>query len=437
MQNTINRTVAWPVLYRSFPFLLLIALGLAAVGCQPSAAIAQSNFEQRTELQASTLLEPQLLKSNLYTIDEPVVNDGVLNHYTVRSKYGVFRINSTHALRQLLHEIRVIAEMKKIDTKNTAKESVVQSGKNTIDAVSNLVTDPKETLEGATAGVSSLFNRASQVVGKRETTSAEDNKVEQFIGKSKSKGEIATKFGVSVYSLNPVLQQELDRLAWADYLGGIGVGLAQSVIPGVGGVLLTASGTTRILNEVINNTPASELWVRNKNQLEQMGIDSDTVQLFLNNPAFSPALQTVLVEALKEMQGVTNRELFIKISLQASTPEMARIITEISTMMAGYHKNIAPLQTLAPVGRILYGKTTKGVTVVAIPADHVLWSSTIAGAASWLVERTPGQVKPSGFELWVLGDISRKAQLELQTLGWQLHPKARNQLFAGSKAITN
>jgi hypothetical protein len=396
-------------------------------------AQAQAGFEQRTILKASSLLGADLLKSNLYTVDEEVINDGLLNHYTVRSIFGVFRPNSTQAAKQVLHEIRAIAAMKKVETKSTAKEAVVQSGKNTVDAVANLVTDPKETLEGAAAGVSSLFNRASQVAGKRQVTGAEDSQVEQLIGKSKSKGKIATKYGVSVYSLNPVLQQELDRLAWADYLGGIGVGLAQSAIPGAGGLLLTASGTARLLNDVINTTPASELWVRNKNKLEAMRIDSDTVQLFLNNPAFSPAFQTVMVDALENMQGVDNRGLFIKISLQANNHEMARVITMIATMTAGYHKNVAPLQSLAPVGRILYAKTKKGATVLVVPVDRILWTAKVADVATWLKEPVQGQVKPAGYQLWVLGDFSQKAQAELQGLGWELHPNAQGRLFQERK----
>ncbi len=416
----------WQRLSSMWLLALCLVLNHQAALSQP-----QAGFEQRAALKASSLLSADLLNSNLYTIDEEVIGDGLLNHYTVRSKFGVFRPNSTLALKQLLHEIRAIAAMKKVETKSTAKESVVQSGKNTVDAVTHLVTDPQETLEGAAAGVSSLFNRASQVVGKRKTTNAEDNKLEQFIGKSKSKGEIASKYGVSVYSLNPILQEELERLAWADYLGGIGVGLAQSAIPGVGGMLLTASGTARILNEVINTTPASELWLRNKNKLEAMKIDSDTVQLYLNNPSFSPALQTIMVEALATMQGVANRELFIKISLQANNHQMANVITEIATMTAGYHKNVSPLQGLAPFGRFLYATTKKGAAVLLFPADHVLWSARVADAATWLKE--PDQKKHTGYQLWVFGDFSHRAQAELEKLRWELHPNAQKRLLPQQK----
>ena len=415
--------------------ILLLSLFLV-MSSQPAVVQAQNSFEQKTELKASSLISSDLPKSDIYTVDEAVDNDGFLNHYKVRSKFGVFRADSTLALKQLLHEIRVIAAMKKIETTTTAKDSVVQSGKNTVNAVANLVTDPKDTLEGAASGIGSLFNRATQVVGKRKTTDAEDNKLEQFIGKTKSKGEIATKFGVSVYSLNPVLQEELDRLAWADYLGGLGVGVASSAIPGVGGLMLSASGTARLLNEVINTTPPSELWVRNKNKLEGMGIDADTVELYLNNPVFSPALETVMTEALESMNGVANRSLFIKISLQAHTHEMARAITEMATMTAGYHKNVAPLQSFAPFGRILYARTTKGDAVLLIPADHVLWSRKVADAATWIQEsmkKGKGQAQSAGLQFWILGDFSMKAQAELLALGWKLYPDAQGKLLPGKK----
>ena len=396
---------------------------------QTLTANAQTVFETGTDLKASSLLMPEQLKSELHTIEELVRNDGINNHYTVNSRYGTFKPNSTLALRQLLSEIQAIAAMKEIETSDTVTQSLVQSGKNTVTAVSNLVNDPKETLSGAAAGIGTLFNRTREVVGRRETTDAEDNKLEQVIGKTKSKGQIASKFGVNVYSFNPVLQEELERLGWADYLGGIGMGLAQSAIPGVGGLMLSASGTARLLNDVINTTPASELWVRNKKKLLAMHVDSDTAELYLNNPNFSPALQTIMVEALEKMEGVANRELFIKISLQAGDPEMARTITEITTMTAGYHQNIAPLDRLSPVGRMVFSLTKTGDVVVVFPADHVLYTEKVDDIASWLREQHRQKAKDQQFQLWILGDYSEKARSSLQAMGWKLHENSQDKLF--------
>lgn len=400
---------------------------------QTLTAQAQTAFETKKKLKASSLLSPDLIKSNLYTIDESVPNDGLINKYTVRSIFGVFEVHSTRALKQLLNEIRAIDAMKMVETQNTVTQSVVQSGKNTVTAVSNLITEPQGTLQGAASGIGTLFNRTRKVIGRRQTTDAEDNKLEQVIGKSKSKGEIANKFGVNVYSMNPILQEELERLAWADYLGGLGIGLAQNSIPGAGGVLLTASGTTRLLNDVINTTPAAELWVRNEQKLLKMKMNQDSVQLYLNNPYFSPALQTVMVEALDSMKGVANRELFIKISLQANDYELARTITEIAAMTAGYHKNIAPLQSLSPIGRMLYATAKNGQAVVVFPADHILWTEKAFDISTWLIESKKNEEPTTTFQLWIFGDFSDKAQSALQSLGWDLHPEAQNKLFPGKE----
>jgi hypothetical protein len=409
---------------RSVSVLIILTLILVVAG-RPVPVPAQSDFEQRVDLRASALIPPELLKSNLYTVEETVVNDGLLNHYRVRSIYGEFRVVSTPSVIQLLHEIQAIALMKQVETSDTVASSVVQSGKNTVDAVTALVTSPKETLEGAAAGVSNLFYRATQVVGRRSTTATEDNKVEQFIGKSKSKGDIANRYGVNVYSTNALLQEELDRLAWADYLGGIGVGMAQSAIPGVGGLLLTTSGATRLLNEVINTTPASELWVRNKDKLVAMGINPDTVELYLNNPAFSPALATIMVESLEKLAGAANRELFIKISLQAYTHEMARYITMMSTMIAGYHQHVEPLKDFSPFARVLSSTTASGAKVLILPTDHMLWSELVAEAATWLDQGQAGNAQPVRKQLWILGDFSARAKAELQARGWELHPNVQ------------
>jgi hypothetical protein len=405
--------------------LNLIALSLLLV-ILPQYVLA--DFEKPGMLKAQSFLKPEIIKGEHYKVEEEVQNDGLLNHYSVNSSFGNFQVTSTSSLRILVREIEAIAEMKKIKTDDTAIESLKQSGKNTVAGVKNLVTDPLGTFESATAGVGSLFNRAMGTVGKRETTGAEDNKVAQLIGFSKSKGQIATKFGVNMYSRNKVLQAELDRLAWADYLGGVGVGVATAAVPGVGGVFLTASGTARLLNETINTTPATELWLQNKTKLLGMGMNEDTVELFLNNPAFSPALQTVMVAALDFMQGVDNRELYLKVALQASDPVMAKIITQSAVMTAGYHKHISPLKRLAPIARLARAEKKDGTIVVVLPGDHIIWSEKVAGLTGSLMEKEKIS-KGTGLEVWVSGDFSTKARSKLEGMGWKVHTKVRSKLL--------
>ncbi len=396
------------------PVLLLPVAGLAA---------GRDNVEQPRPLRARDVLPPAILQDKNYTVADRVDNDGLFNHYTVSSPFGTFRANSTSALLTLVHEIRAIAAMKKIRTDETTVQALKQSGKKTVQGLKTLFEDPEKTLEGAVSGVNSLFNRAAATIGSREITDSEDSRVAQFIGLSKSKGQIATRFMVNMYSRNPVLQEELDRLALADYMGGLGVGLATAVVPGAGGLLLTTSGTARLLNEAINTTPASELWLRNRDKLRKLGMNSDTVELFLNNPVFSPAATTVLVAAMEEMRDVADLELLLKVALQASDPDMARIITETAVLTAGYHKNIGRLARLAPMARLFCAEKKDGTLVVVLPTDHIIWSGQVAGVAKGLTGRAK-----KGVEIWTYGDFSDRARSELERLGWQVHPHSQDRL---------
>ena len=389
--------------------------------------LSAADFEQPPVLSASALLEPKIMQSEVHQVDEKVQNDGLFNNYTVTSPFGEFSANSTQSLRFLVNEIGAIGAMRKVETDDTAIESLKQSGKNTVEGIENLVTDPQATLEGAASGIGSIFNRAKNTIGSREVSETEDSKVEQLIGFSKSKGEIATSYGVNVYSRNKLLQDELDRLAWADYLGGLGVGVATSVIPGVGGIVMTTSGTARLLNEAINTTPASELWLQNKNKLLAMDMNEDTVELFLNNPVFSPALSTVLTTALESMETAQNRELFLKVALQANEPRLARVITEIAVMSAGYHKHIAELASFATMARILRAEKKDGSVVLLIPSDHAIWGKRFAENASILAQEAKSD--GAGLEIWTMGDFSEVARKNLTNLGYQTHERVRDQLI--------
>lgn len=387
---------------------------------------AWAAYETPPIFQAKSILQPELLKGKSYIVQDKVLNDGLYNHYTLESSFGIFKAGSTSDLKILINEINAIAAMRQVETDDTVIEGLKQSGQKTAAGLKNLVVDPKGTFEGAASGVGSLFNRAKETVGKRKMTDAEDSRFEELVGITKSKGLIATKFGVNIYSRNQVLQAELDRLGRADYLGGLGVGVATSFVPGVGGLVLSTSGAARLLNEAINNTPAPELWLQNKNKLVGMGMNVDTVELFLNNPSFSPALATILVTALDSLKGVANRELFIKVALQASDDVMAKTITKIAAMSAGYHKEIAPLKRFTPMARLTQGVRKDGTRVVVLPTDYIIWNKQVAEVVTSISE----EVKEGGLELWVAGSLSKQSEAELKKRGWKIHTEVTSQLLS-------
>ena len=142
-----------------------------------------------------------------------------------------------------------------------------------------------------------------------------------------------------------------------------------------------------------------------------------------------------LCRADRGKHGITSRVLHAQdrnalgAGKQASTHRMASIINEMATMITGYHRNVAPLETVVPLGRVLSAITATGTAVVALPADHLLWTEKVADAATWLVQSTKTTTPGAKFQLWLLGDFSAKAEAELQGMGWELYSNAQAALL--------
>jgi hypothetical protein len=374
------------------------------------------NYENSQVVEAAKILPPDVLSGPNYTVDEKVQNDGFLNHYVLKSSYEDYEVVSTPLLKKRIREIKAITEMKQIDTTSTIGESIVDSGKETVTGISNLFLHPVDTVGGTVKGVGSVMNRA-QESATSTPSQAEDSRVQELIGYSKSKREIANKMGVDVYSANKTLQSELNRLARADFEGGLGVSAGLAFVPGGAGILLSASGSTRLLNETINLKPPTELRHMNREKLTDMGMDSDTIDLFINNTVFTPRYQTWLVAALEKLNGVANRELFLKVALQAHDQNVSRMITLTAIMYAGYHNRIEPVDRFYPISRVLYAMDKKGKVLMVLPADHILWSARFAGTTAQIKERAKGD----GFQLWTGGSVSQKAMDQLSKSGWEIH----------------
>jgi len=323
---------------------------------------------------------------------------------------------STFELKKRIHEIKAITEMKKIDTSGTVEKSVVDSGKKTVTGIKNLFFHPVDTVEGTVEGVGSVMNRTTEAVTSKPSQT-EDDRLQQLIGYSKSKRDIANKMGVDVYSSNKTLQAELNRLAMADFGGGLGVSAGLAFVPGGAGLLLSVSGGSRLLNEAINLKPPTELRHENRQKLTDLGMDSDTIDLFINNTVFSPRHQTWLVAALEKMKGVSNRELFLKVALQAHDRIMSLMITQMAMMYAGYHTKIGRVDRFYPISRVLYAKDKKGTVLMALPADDILWSARFAGAVAAIKEKTKGD----RYELWTARGVSKKTEKNLSKASWVIH----------------
>jgi hypothetical protein len=402
---------------------VVMVLGVLQVG------YAQQ-YETPPVLSASKILPPELLSGANFRVQERVTSDGYLNIYKIDSKYGAFTAVSTALLRKRIGEINAMVAMEKIQGTTLYLDSFKQAGLNTMTSAINLVTSPVQTLSSAAQGLGSIFRRADEsLFGSEQRSQSEDSRFKDAIGFAATKRQYAYQFGVDVYSDNQKLQDMLNKISWAGYSGSLTWGAMMAAVPGGAGIAMTVIGSNNLLNQVFQNTPPVELRQMNLQKLGAMGINAEIADAFLNNTVFSPREQTLLVNALNEMNGVADRGAFIRLALPSQNSTVAFFRERQAQMYAGYHKSVTPLQSFISLGQFAASRNINGALVVNFPADYVVWTEPMARwmtGANQLVNNLPG-VKER--QLWLAGTLSPRARKEIESRGWQIHDRAEAQLL--------
>lgn len=76
--------------------LFLFCIPLFAIIMQTTLLYAgQNDFEESSVLDVATILQPKNLHDPLYTVDSQVLNNGFVNTYQVKSRFGNFTVTST------------------------------------------------------------------------------------------------------------------------------------------------------------------------------------------------------------------------------------------------------------------------------------------------------------------------------------------------------
>ncbi|HYQ98221.1 MAG TPA: hypothetical protein VEO92_07615, partial [Candidatus Nitrosocosmicus sp.] len=199
---------------------VVFAVGILVFQTEVALA-AQPAYEPSTTLSASQILPPELLAGPNHRVEERVSNDGYLNTYRVVSKFGTFVAVSTPMLRKRISEINALVRMEQIEGTQEFTSSLREAGTDTLVGFKNLVTHPVDTVKGAASGLAVAFRRAGDQLTGPKRSEAEDSRVKDLIGFSKTKREYAYQLGIDAYTDNEKVQDRLNEISWAGYSGGI------------------------------------------------------------------------------------------------------------------------------------------------------------------------------------------------------------------------
>jgi hypothetical protein len=296
-------------------------------------------------------------------------------------------------------------------------EAVKRAAASPLVAAQELITNPVGTITGVPKGIWKFMNRAGQSIKEVGEGRKGDpaSSVESMIGFSKTKRELALKLGVDPYSTNEVFQKALNRVAWPAFAGGFTIKLGMAAVSGGAGAALSAANWTGTLNDALRDKSPQDLRLMNLGKLLELGVPRGDAVAFLNNTAFSPTNQTILVAALEELGRVPGQSEFLKMTERAEDETDALFCQQSAQLMARVNKT-TPVRRITELNGLPVCQTDDGTVVVPIQWDYVVWTPMAARFAAALKAgkfATPA----SGYLVSLSGVVSPMSATAMTDLG--------------------
>jgi len=379
-----------------------------------------ADYELPAVFSVTDVLEKELLESESYKIHEEVRNDGFMNIYNVDSQFGSWEVSSTSVLRLRLSEIIAMEKMREVEEGEMTDEAVNEDVDEIKQGLSDLVHDPEGTLKGAASGVSKMFKLSGEAWKSRHTR---DEGSMQSLGKtvsgySKAKRQFAGQFGVDPYSTNVVLHEELDRLASAAAKGSIFAMTVKALIPGGIGLMISATGLSHSLNELLITKSEVEMRIINRDKLLAMGVDAELTESFLDDSRTTTTQKTYFVGALEALEGVKGKNQFVSYFIGPPSEDVALFRAASGLMYSWYHKNVEKIDRFETVGAFSAAINSAGKLVICAPLDHILWTEPMDIIVTSIDEAVTQSETITGKQLWSSGTISEITKANLAEQNW-------------------
>jgi len=382
-----------------------------------ASAVGAADYETPKNRSVKDTLPPAVATGRDYTVRDPVVADGYMYQFNVKSPYGVFGVTGIGALRKLEHEIWAIGQLRQV-TKSEAflKSLKDQAGKPLVFA-KDVIMKPGETLGGIPKGVGRLFSNVTTAITNKKDPSQESAAKEVLLVGS-FKRDYATRFEVDPYSSNPVLQAELDKIGKAAAFGSWTASAAMIPISGVASSVITATSLSKSFNNILKTEPPSRIRVINEEKLKKMGISDDLAKRYLDHPVYTPRQDLILVDSLHRLGTATGRDAYLNAAMAAADEVEANFFVNMAQILRGYHEKQSPITGISMVGPLTLAQTKAGAAVIPFALDYGVWTANADKLSQGLKTsyRAPGF--NGNFEVWVTGALSPTGKRELEARGF-------------------
>jgi hypothetical protein len=394
---------------------------------EPIRPVAVAGFEAPVVLSATTLLGQDAVGPS-HRVREFVPTDGYMAHFSIDSDFGEMQVVGTELARVRIHELAAIRKLLEVSRSDLFAEGVRRSIEQPVAAVKNIAKDPVGSVKAVPRTVGHFFQRVGQTVGNAAANSrdrrerGEDSQVGAGIGNAargiigfeSARLECARQLGVDPYTDNERLQQEIDRISWVFFSGGLPLRIGAMAVSGGASMALTATKVVGLPDEIYSLTP-SELALRNQQDLAAMGVPEDQIRRFLSNEALSITLRVSIIRSLRALGTLRGSAAVAGVAANCETRRQVEFLNQALILLATRQQSgKSKYSSLEVVGRLPGAIDETGVLQISAPVDYVSWTPEVAEFAKRedLVGRKP--------TLLLGGGATERTRTELKALGWTL-----------------
>lgn len=391
------------------------------------------DFETPPDEPPAALLPAAYVAGENFHLADPVRGDGLMHQFVLESRFGRFDAYGTTALKFRVNEIAALTQLAKTSDVEVVAAGVGRGITSQIDTATAVIAHPIKTVTGIPKGIGHLFhgyrdegkealdsaNRAAKPAnGGTTRTSADAGRdtakryAARYLGVTAAERRWYQQLGVDPYTDNAVLRDAIHRKAKVEAAAGVGmrfVGLPG--IPEIGEI-------RRAMDAIYKDDPAT-IRARDRATLSGYGLDAGEIERWQNALVLSPTRQALLMEAAKDLTGVSGRAELFRHAQGLTSDVEAQVYVESARLLVRAHRH-EPVAAMLPGVRLPAAQMADGRVIVCGAFDAVYWTQEVADREYELEHSLPASAGPVHV-LWLAGRASDRARAELQRRGWDVH----------------
>lgn len=407
------------------PTIVSLALASPAFAQAPAAA-----FEQGALVRAADLLPAELLRGPSHRVRDLVGTDGYMAHFEIDTDFGTFKAIGVPEAKRRIVEAEAIRKLVDTSKGDLFAEGVKRSIEQPIDAVKNIVTNPIKSVKQAPKTVGHFFSKIGGSIergARKMQDSANSNEdpdvaaremgaglgqaAKNAAGFDKAKLDTAKQLGVDPYSDNARLQEEMEKVTWAFFAGGLPLRIGAAVASA--GVAVAATNMVGIPEDTYALT-SSELALRDAKTLNSIGASDSEIKTFQIQRALSTTRRHRIATLLQALPNAMGRANIVSLANACVDGDQADFLIGALAILAEQQRSgAANYVSIQVLGRLPAATTASGEIHVPAPVDHVTWTEEVAAFAS-------RDDIPSGTRTLIhTGKLSPAATAGIAAAGWK------------------